>query len=51
MVALAPCLALRRGIIAISAISRILAALMQKLGIPGDVGMCVTCFEQGIGGC
>ncbi|MDD9303301.1 MAG: YedE-related selenium metabolism membrane protein [Desulfobacter sp.] len=40
----------RRGIIAVGAIIGILAALLQKLGNPGNMGICVACFERDIAG-
>ena len=38
------------GIIAVGALIGILAALLQKLGNPGNMGICVACFERDIAG-
>ena len=38
------------GIIACGAIIGVLAALLQKLGNPGNMGICVACFERDIAG-
>lgn len=40
----------RKGIIAVGAIIGILAPLLQKLGNPGNMGICVACFERDIAG-
>lgn len=40
----------RWGIISVGAIIGILAALLQKLGNPGNMGICVACFERDIAG-
>jgi len=40
----------RWGIICVGAIIGILAALLQKLGNPGNMGICVACFERDIAG-
>ena len=42
--------ATRWGIIAVGAIIGILAPLLQKLGNPGNMGICVACFERDIAG-
>ncbi|MFO7818518.1 MAG: YedE family putative selenium transporter [Thermodesulfobacteriota bacterium] len=42
--------ATRWGVIAVGAIIGILAALLQKLGNPGNMGICVACFERDITG-
>jgi len=42
--------ATRWGIIAVGAVIGILAALLQKLGNPGNMGICVACFERDIAG-
>ena len=42
--------ATRWGIIAIGAAIGILAALLQKWGNPGNMGICVACFERDIAG-
>lgn len=42
--------ATRWGIIGVGAIIGILAALLQKLGNPGNMGICVACFERDISG-
>jgi YedE family putative selenium metabolism protein len=42
--------ATRGGIIAVGAIIGILAPLLQKLGNPGNMGICVACFERDIAG-
>jgi len=42
--------ATRWGIVAIGALIGILAALLQKLGNPGNMGICVACFERDIAG-
>jgi len=43
-------LASRWGIIAVGAIIGILAPVLQKLGNPGNMGICVACFERDIAG-
>jgi YedE family putative selenium metabolism protein len=43
-------LAARWGIIAVGAIIGILAPVLQKLGNPGNMGICVACFERDIAG-
>lgn len=43
-------LATRYGIIAVGAVIGVLAALLQKLGNPGNMGICVACFERDISG-
>jgi YedE family putative selenium metabolism protein len=40
----------RWGIISVGAIIGILAAVLQKLGNPGNMGICVACFERDISG-
>ncbi len=40
----------RVGIIAVGAVIGILAAVLQKLGNPGNMGICVACFERDIAG-
>jgi len=40
----------RTGIIAVGAMIGILAPLLQKLGNPGNMGICVACFERDIAG-
>ena len=40
----------RRGIIAVGAVIGILAPILQKLGNPGNMGICVACFERDIAG-
>ncbi len=42
--------ATRWGIIAVGAIIGVLAPLLQKLGNPGNMGICVACFERDIAG-
>lgn len=42
--------ATRRGIIAVGAVIGILAPILQKLGNPGNMGICVACFERDIAG-
>ncbi|MBF0200078.1 MAG: YedE-related selenium metabolism membrane protein [Desulfamplus sp.] len=42
--------ATRTGIIAVGAVIGILAPLLQKLGNPGNMGICVACFERDISG-
>ncbi len=43
-------LSTRWGIISVGAFIGILAALLQKLGNPGNMGICVACFERDIAG-
>ena len=40
----------RQGIIAVGATIGVLAALLQKLGNPPNMGICVACFERDIAG-
>lgn len=40
----------RWGIIAVGAVIGILAPVLQKLGNPGNMGICVACFERDIAG-
>ncbi len=40
----------RGGIIAVGAVIGILAPLLQKLGNPGNMGICVACFDRDIAG-
>jgi YedE family putative selenium metabolism protein len=40
----------RWGIIAVGAVIGIIAALLQKLGNPGNMGICVACFERDVTG-
>ena len=42
--------ATRWGIIGVGAVIGILAPLLQKLGNPGNMGICVACFERDIAG-
>jgi len=42
--------ATRWGIIIVGAVIGILAPLLQKLGNPGNMGVCVACFERDISG-
>ena len=42
--------ATRAGIITAGAIIGVLAPLLQKLGNPGNMGICVACFERDIAG-
>ena len=42
--------ATRTGIITVGAIIGVLAPLLQKLGNPGNMGICVACFERDIAG-
>ena len=42
--------ATRWGIIGVGAAVGILAAVLQKLGNPGNMGICVACFERDIAG-
>ncbi len=43
-------LATRWGIILVGAAIGVLAPLLQKLGNPGNMGVCVACFERDIAG-
>jgi len=43
-------LSTRWGIISVGAFIGILAAILQKLGNPGNMGICVACFERDIAG-
>ncbi len=43
-------LATRWGIIAVGALIGILAPVLQKMGNPGNMGICVACFERDIAG-
>lgn len=43
-------LATRWGVIGAGAVIGVLAALLQKLGNPGNMGICVACFERDIAG-
>jgi YedE family putative selenium metabolism protein len=40
----------RWGIISVGAFIGVLAAILQKLGNPGNMGICVACFERDIAG-
>ncbi|MGD2206781.1 MAG: YedE family putative selenium transporter [Anaerolineae bacterium] len=40
----------RLGVIAAGAVIGVLAALLQKWGNPGNMGVCVACFERDIAG-
>ncbi len=40
----------RWGIICVGGVIGILAAVLQKLGNPGNMGICVACFERDIAG-
>lgn len=42
--------ATRWGVIAVGAVIGVLAAVLQKLGNPGNMGICVACFERDIAG-
>lgn len=42
--------ATRWGIMSVGAFIGVLAALLQKLGNPGNMGICVACFERDIAG-
>ena len=42
--------ATRWGIIGVGAVIGILAALLQKFGNPGNMGVCVACFQRDIAG-
>ena len=43
-------LSTRWGIVGVGAFIGISAALLQKLGNPGNMGICVACFERDISG-
>lgn len=43
-------LATRWGIISVGALIGVFAALLQTLGNPGNMGVCVACFERDIAG-
>jgi len=43
-------LASRWGVIGVGAVIGILAPILQKLGNPGNMGICVACFERDIAG-
>jgi uncharacterized protein len=43
-------LATRAGIISVGVVIGVLAALLQKLGNPANMGICVACFERDIAG-
>jgi len=43
-------LSTRGGIIGVGAVIGVLAAVLQKLGNPGNMGVCVACFERDIAG-
>ncbi len=40
----------RLGIISVGSFIGILAVLLQKWGNPGNMGICVACFERDIAG-
>lgn len=42
--------ALKWGVIGVGAVIGIAAALLQKFGNPGNMGICVACFERDISG-
>ncbi|HQE81058.1 MAG TPA: hypothetical protein PK444_10200, partial [Syntrophorhabdaceae bacterium] len=42
--------ATRWGIIIVGAVIGILATLLQKLGNPPNMGVCVACFERDVAG-
>ncbi len=42
--------ATRWGIISVGAVIGILAPVLQKLGNPGNMGICVACFERDMAG-
>jgi hypothetical protein len=44
------CFASGWGVVGVGAIIGVLAALLQKLGNPGNMGICVACFERDIAG-
>jgi YedE family putative selenium metabolism protein len=50
MEAIAQFFASRLGVIVVGAAIGILASLLQKLGNPGNMGICVACFERDIAG-
>ena len=50
MSALREFFASRAGIISVGAFIGIFAALLQKWGNPGNMGICVACFERDIAG-
>ena len=50
MSALKEFFASRKGIIIVGACIGVLAALLQKLGNPGNMGICVACFERDLAG-
>ena len=50
MEALKKFFATRWGIISVGAFIGVLAPLLQKLGNPGNMGICVACFERDIAG-
>jgi YedE family putative selenium metabolism protein len=43
-------LATRWGIVGVGVLIGVFAALLQKLGNPGNMGICVACFERDIAG-
>ncbi|MEA2038782.1 MAG: YedE family putative selenium transporter, partial [Thermodesulfobacteriota bacterium] len=43
-------LSTRWGIISVGAFIGVIASLLQKLGNPGNMGICVACFERDIAG-
>ncbi|MHB0856127.1 MAG: YedE family putative selenium transporter [Anaerolineae bacterium] len=45
-----PFFASRGGIVAVGAVIGVLAPLLQKLGNPPNMGICVACFERDIAG-
>lgn len=50
MIGLRNVFASRGGIIGVGAMIGIIAALLQKFGNPGNMGICVACFERDIAG-
>ena len=50
MSALKEFFASRKGIIIVGAFIGVLAALLQKLGNPGNMGICVACFDRDMAG-
>ena len=50
MVKLKNIFATKWGIVTVGAFIGIFAALLQKLGNPGNMGVCVACFERDIAG-
>jgi uncharacterized protein len=42
--------ATRTGIIVVGGLIGVLAALLQKVGNPGNMGICVACFDRDITG-